>query len=313
MSRRWSVLGASWALVLSAAACGGGPNGPAAGRGPTTTAGISGATSSTATTTVAEGRCRTTALTLGAGIGTGALGRIITHYYFANVGNTACTLTGYPGFAVLDASGNVVQHPAARTPGPGTTQNEPVRTVELGPGQLALFVVANVDDVPNPDCPQQFPGTTLQVYPPGETTPIRQPWDGGLCDLEVGPVQPYDSPTDTTGVVAQCNLAAPQGTTSTMEPPAIVLACGDGNAGVKDMSWSSWSSTSATGTGDVYLNDCSPNCAGGTFHDYPATITLSDVVGSQAGRLFSHMHVVYTGAGPRGHATDDFEVPVPPG
>lgn len=313
MSRRWAVLGVSWALVLLTAACGGGPNRPAAERGATTTAGAPGATSPASSTTAAVGPCRTPALTLGAGIGTGALGRIVTDYYFANVGRAACTLIGYPGFAVLDASGTVVQHPAARTPGPGTTQDVPVRTVELGPGQLALFVVANVDNTPNPDCPEQFPGTTLQVYPPGETTPIRRPWDGGLCDLEVGPVQPYSSPTDTTGVLAECTQAPPQGTTASMEPPSIVLACGDGNAGVKDMSWSSWTATSATGTGDVYLNDCTPNCAGGTFHDYPATITLSDVVGGPAGRLFSNMHAVYSGAGPQGHSTDDFEVPVVPG
>lgn len=296
-------------VLALTAGCGGGRSGD---RVTTTTIGAprgaaASTSSSTPTTTAPGGRCRTADLTLGAGIGSGALGRIVTDYYFANVGKTSCALTGYPGFAVLDAAGNVVQRPAVRAAGPGTTQAQPVRTVTLGPGQLALFVVADVDNVPNPDCPQQFPeGTTLQVYPPGETTPIRKAWSGGICDLEVGPVQSYGSATDTTGVIADCSL------TATMKPTAIGIACGDGGIGLRDLSWTSWTSTRATAAGTLYENDCRPDCAGGTFHDYPATITLSDVVGSTVGRLFSHMHVVYTGAGPQGQTSDDFDVPLVP-
>lgn len=117
-------------------------------------------------------------------------GHALTTYYLTNTGTAACTLTGYPGVAILDASGSIVQRPAVREPGPGTTQQVPVRTVRLRPGGQARFLVSSVDTVPNPDCPASFTGTRLQVYPPNQTTAIYLPGTYHFCDLAVGPVQP---------------------------------------------------------------------------------------------------------------------------
>ncbi len=41
--------------------------------------------------------------------------------------------------------------------------------------------------------------------------------------------------------------------------------------------WSQWSSTQATGHGAVWIDDCQPDCAAGTFPAYPVTIYANRV------------------------------------
>jgi hypothetical protein len=61
------------------------------------------------------------------------------------------------------------------------------------------------------------------------------------------------------------------------KPGNYLLSCADANASWMKVIWSSWGAKTASGTGDLYQNDCSPNCAAGHFHTYPAKITLWDV------------------------------------
>jgi hypothetical protein len=74
------------------------------------------------------------------------------------------------------------------------------------------------------------------------------------------------------------------------EPSSYVLACGDGNGGLSGMTWSSWTSGGATGTGEYYENNCEPDCASGTFQDTPVTIALSGPVTGDPS-YFADMHV----------------------
>lgn len=143
---------------------------------------------STGTTAPAVPSCTTGQLALSFGGSTGAGGTSYSTYYLADSGGTTCSLEGFPGVAVLDAGGNVVQHPATRG-ALGTHGPVPVTPVVLHPGQRASFLLTSVDNVPNPDCPSEYSGTTLQVYPPNQTSALRQPFSGGFCDLGVGPVQ----------------------------------------------------------------------------------------------------------------------------
>ena len=39
-----------------------------------------------------------------------------------------------------------------------------------------------------------------------------------------------------------------------------------------------WGSSTATGTGVLEVNNCTPSCAAGTYTGYPATVTLSGPV-----------------------------------
>jgi hypothetical protein len=50
---------------------------------------------------------------------------------------------------------------------------------------------------------------------------------------------------------------------------------GDGTTSLWDMTWSTWNSTEAVGSGTEKLDDCTPNCAAGTLHPVPVTVTLS--------------------------------------
>jgi hypothetical protein len=53
---------------------------------------------------------------------------------------------------------------------------------------------------------------------------------------------------------------------------------GDSTAFLDKMTWSVWSVTEAVGTGTIKLDDCNPNCAGGTVYPVATVITLSQPV-----------------------------------
>jgi len=59
---------------------------------------------------------------------------------------------------------------------------------------------------------------------------------------------------------------------------------GDGSAYIKGLTWTAWGSEGATGSGTLELNNCEPNCAGGTDTPYQATITLSDLTSYGGGK-----------------------------
>ena len=63
-----------------------------------------------------------------------------------------------------------------------------------------------------------------------------------------------------------------------MHAPACQAGCrlsGDGTASLWDMTWATWNSTVAVGTGTEKLDDCAPDCAAGTLHPVPVKVTLS--------------------------------------
>ena len=74
---------------------------------------------------------------------------------------------------------------------------------------------------------------------------------------------------DARRVVGNC-------TKSQVRPAAIILACADVNRSLTHLHWSSCGGTTAHGTGQYDVNDCTPNCAAGRFHSYPIGLVLSD-------------------------------------
>jgi hypothetical protein len=111
----------------------------------------------------------------------GAAGSSYATYYLRNVGPGGCVMSGYPGFALLSANGEIIQHPATRT-------GQPYRDVVLAPGQRARFIVRTLDaSIPGTGCSTGWKTTTVQVYPPGQSVAIRQPSNLPACDLSVGP------------------------------------------------------------------------------------------------------------------------------
>jgi hypothetical protein len=59
-----------------------------------------------------------------------------------------------------------------------------------------------------------------------------------------------------------------------MEPEHIMFACGDGNFYVNHLHWNSWQRLRATARGVFHFNDCTPDCADGTFHTRRGTLVL---------------------------------------
>ena len=84
--------------------------------------------------------------------------------------------------------------------------------------------------------------------------------------------------------------------------PAQVIYTGDGSGILGGFSgtgplrrfgrlhWSLWSYRRAAGSGAVWLDDCTPNCAQGTFHPYAVRVSAFD---RKAGH-FTHLTLRYT-------------------
>jgi hypothetical protein len=58
-------------------------------------------------------------------------------------------------------------------------------------------------------------------------------------------------------------------------PRSVIVACGDGNFGLRRMRWRGWNRRVVRGRGTGLLNDCSPFCAEGHFHPLPVRVLLS--------------------------------------
>jgi hypothetical protein len=78
----------------------------------------------------------------------------------------------------------------------------------------------------------------------------------------------------------------------TLDPASIPVACADGSAVVTHLTWSTWTASKATGHGTLELNNCTPNCAGGTFSPFAATVTLSEPMATRTqGEVFALLDV----------------------
>ena len=49
------------------------------------------------------------------------------------------------------------------------------------------------------------------------------------------------------------------------KPTELLEYCADGNGGIANIEWSSWSSEGAEGTGVYFRNNCEPDCTSGKF------------------------------------------------
>jgi hypothetical protein len=68
--------------------------------------------------------------------------------------------------------------------------------------------------------------------------------------------------------VARCSDVA-------YKPHSIMFACGDGNFYVKKLHWRHWSAHWAVASGVFHANDCTPDCARGTFHRRAGILLLT--------------------------------------
>lgn len=135
---------------------------------------------------------------LGNGAAAGSVGQVIG---FVNVGKTACTLTGYPGVAALDARGTQVVQAQRELNGMlGGLENgaatPPVVTLE--PGKTASAMVEGTDNPVGTDTSCTY-YPSLLVTPPNLTRPMKVtvtlsgsifPGFPGCSGIRVNPVVP---------------------------------------------------------------------------------------------------------------------------
>ena len=92
------------------------------------------------------------------------------------------------------------------------------------------------------------------------------------------------SPATTPGsaarppTVAFCHGGFPAGAPAYCGiKPAQIYVGGDASLSIRQITWSSWNASGATGSGSWYLLSCLPNCAQGGVTKYQATLALSAV------------------------------------
>ena len=132
----------------------------------TTTTGSPASTTTTAGSTV----CLASALKMAATNGSGAAGTIEMAVTMANQGSASCTLNGYPGMQLLDASGADLPTTVIRGGGPmfaDAAANQAPAQVVLAPGAVAKFSFS-YEDVPvgnETSCPTS---TSSEITPPND-------------------------------------------------------------------------------------------------------------------------------------------------
>jgi hypothetical protein len=84
-----------------------------------------------------------------------------------------------------------------------------------------------------------------------------------------------------------------------VRPKDFVLACADGNSVLEKLAWATWASGLASAKGTLVQNDCTPYCAAGHFHRYPALVVLwgSKAVGSGE-HAYTKLTLILPGARP---------------
>lgn len=158
---------------------------PTSGASPTETVPAGGTTSSG---TASAGRCSNADLAGSLQPGSPGAGQRYATLVLRNTGGRTCTIRGYGGIGLVDASGAPLPtHQDRVSPAPGT--------VTLRPGgsatsQLHWSAVPGTGDATSGDC--QPTAAALQVIPPDETSPLSIPWtQGPVCEGGTIQQQPY--------------------------------------------------------------------------------------------------------------------------
>jgi hypothetical protein len=87
-----------------------------------------------------------------------------------------------------------------------------------------------------------------------------------------------------------------------VKPKTFILTCADANSDLGKLSWTSWTPSLASATGKLEVNDCTPYCAAGHFHAYPAVVVFwgNTAVKNHPGEhAYTDMTLILTGSRPR--------------
>ncbi len=109
-------------------------------------------------------------------------------FTLTNQAAAPCTVTGYPGATLLNATGTQVGPDAARHP-------SPVTVVTLAPGAKAQFHELD----PQAACPDAPRAAQIRIFPPNQTASLTRPVQEFVCHPAVTAVDPFN-PNEATYV-----------------------------------------------------------------------------------------------------------------
>jgi hypothetical protein len=123
-------------------------------------------------------------------------------------------------------------------------------------------------------------------------------WSAAACTKTVTVVVPASTPPTTGSNLPGIPPCAGGPTSSVIRPTAVFLTCADGGVSVTNITWSSWGTAAAVGTGTLNIKTCQPNCATGGTNSYPASIDVSNPNASSGVPVFQDVTAIpKTGGG----------------
>jgi hypothetical protein len=89
-----------------------------------------------------------------------------------------------------------------------------------------------------------------------------------------------------------------------------VLYCADAGQILNQITWSSWTSTEAKGSGISIANDCEPSCAEGSDVTSKVELRLFKPITSESGKIvFSQIEMQYDKVQPSGVMDEVLDLP----
>lgn len=143
----------------------------------TPTTGASATPSAGSTAHASTAACATTDLNVAVGSSEGAAGSVFTVLDFTNIGDSPCTLFGYPGVSLADSGSSQIGAAATRNP------SHSASLVTLAPGSKAnvTLQVAQALNYPTGTCgPKQT--AYLRIFPPNQTQAIEVQYKTTGCE-----------------------------------------------------------------------------------------------------------------------------------
>ncbi len=113
-----------------------------------------------------------------------------------------------------------------------------------------------------------------------------------------GPAQAAPAHPAAAPAVRMVAIDCP-GDHSMVRPKNFILACADANSALEKLSWTTWAPGLASAQGTLVQNDCTPYCAAGHFHRYPALVVLWGSKALRPGeRAYAKLTLILTGPRP---------------
>lgn len=93
-------------------------------------------------------------------------------------------------------------------------------------------------------------------------------------------------------------------------PGKYVLACGDGNEWLENLTWTNWGEPTASATATLATNTCEPTCAQGQFERRPVTVSVTDLAQGEGAATYRTLTVQHGDDRPEGTPpSEQFDLP----